>query len=246
MALTATATFDTFHVVTQRLSMIKPVTVAISPNRQNIKLFVQPSKSLKEFSEKIALDLKLKQKNYPKTIIFARSYKDCTDLYLHVAHCLGKHITVPVGYPNLLKYRLLSMYTRASRDEMKSSIMTSFSKGDGTLRLIIATTSFSMGIDIPDVRQVIHWSPPSDVEQYIQEIGRAGRDRNDSSAILLFDKPNRFTQKSMREYAENKTECRRLNLFSHFIKYEHVDDIRKCKCCDICELSCECTTCKIQ
>ena len=78
-----------------------------------------------------------------------------------MAHCLGKHITVPVGYPKLLKYCLLSMYTQASRDEMKSSIMASFSKGDGTLRLIIATTSFSMGIDIPDVWQVIHWSSPS-------------------------------------------------------------------------------------
>ena len=210
----------------------------------NIKLVVQSSKSLREFTQFIASKLKQQQIDYPKTIIFARSYQDCTNLYLNISRFLGKQITYPAGYPNLLKYRLLSMYTRASTDDMKSSIMSTFSLETSTLRLIIATTSFSMGIDIPDIREVIHWGPPSDLEQYAQEIGRAGRDGKDSVAVLMFDKVSRYTKQAMRLYAECKAECRRKKLLSHFIQYEH-DDNPYCKYCDICELVCDCTMCKM-
>ena len=127
MALTATATIETFQVVSQRLSLHKPVIVAVSPNRGNIKLMVQPSKSLKEFAEAIAQGLKCDKTRYPKSVIFARSYQDCSNLYLTVACSLKKDITFPAGYPNLLKYRLISMYTRASPEEMKSRVMASFS-----------------------------------------------------------------------------------------------------------------------
>ena len=66
MALTATSTIETFQVVLQRLSLFNPVTVAVSPNRGNIKLLVQPSKSLKEFGATIVQELKAKRKRYPK------------------------------------------------------------------------------------------------------------------------------------------------------------------------------------
>ena len=102
------------------------------------------------------------------------------------------------------------------------------------MRVIIATTAFSMGIDIPNIHQIIHWGPPANLEQYVQEVGRAGRDGKDSSAILLFDKGNKFTQQAMKLYAENKNECRRLKLFSNFIKYIHATQFVACKCCDIC------------
>ena len=230
MALTATATMETFHIVSERLSLRKPLVVAVSSNRENIKLIVQPSKSLKEFSKAVALELKVKHKEYPKSVIFARTYQDCTNLYLYIARYLGKFITLPVGCPNLLRHRLVSMYTRASTDEMKTMVMSCFSKENSKLRLAIAT-SFSMGIDIPDIRQIIHWGPPSDLEQYLQEIGHAGRDGRNSIAALMFGKANRFTKQSMRIYAENSTRCRRQVLFSNFIEYKH-DDHPRCTCCD--------------
>ena len=56
---------------------------------------------------------------------------------------------------------------------VKESILQSYCKPGGTLRVIIATVPFGMGLDCPDVRKVIHWGPSSDIEQYLQETGRA-------------------------------------------------------------------------
>jgi len=93
MALTATATIEMLQVVSQRLSLHNPVTVAVSPNRGNIKLLVQPSKSLKEFGAIIVQELRAKSTGYPKTVIFACSYQDCTNLFLTIACSLQKNIT---------------------------------------------------------------------------------------------------------------------------------------------------------
>ena len=44
-----------------------------------------------------------------------------------------------------------------------------------------------MGLDCPDVRRIVHWGPTCDVESYIQETGRAGRDGLQATATLYFD-----------------------------------------------------------
>ena len=68
--------------------------------------------------------------------------------------------------------------------EEKKNIQKSFI--DGGLRVIAATNAFGMGIDKPDVQLVIHADIPSSLENYLQEAGRAGRDRQQAHCVLLY------------------------------------------------------------
>jgi ATP-dependent DNA helicase RecQ len=52
-------------------------------------------------------------------------------------------------------------------------------------KVIICTNAFGMGLDVPNVRLVVHWQHPASVEDYLQEFGRAGRDRSPSVAVLF-------------------------------------------------------------
>ena len=175
--------------------------------------------------------------------MFCRSCLDCVELYLAITDKLGKAITEPPRYPNFLEFRLVSMYTRPSKLSYKELVLSLFRDTQSKLRILIATTAFSMGIDIPDIRQVYHWGAPSDLEQYVQEIGRAGRDRKVSRAVLINNKGYSHVSKPMKEYCENKDNCRRKELLSPFIMYQHTETV-KCTCCDVCLLSCTCKECK--
>ena len=136
------------------------------------------------------------------------------------------------------------MYTRAMSDEMKKKILDSFMTEGGKLRLVIATSAFSMGVNCPDMCNVMHFGPPSSVVQYVQESGRGGRNGNSSVALLLCGKSGKNTEKCIKSYCINATECRRNTLFKDFLFYKKDEFSKdKCMCCDVCEKICTCVKC---
>lgn len=83
--------------------------------------------------------------------------------------------------------KLAVAYFHAGLDSpVKREVLENFIAGK--YRIIVATNAFGMGIDKDDVRLVIHYDIPGSLENYLQEAGRAGRDRKDANCILLFDR----------------------------------------------------------
>lgn len=82
-------------------------------------------------------------------------------------------------------------------EQVKSKVQRDFISGEkGSFPVLVATTAFGMGIDKPSVRQVIHTMAPQSPEAYYQEVGRAGRDKLSSKAVLLFsDEDSEVTDK---------------------------------------------------
>ena len=242
LALTATASKPTLDAVVHRLAMVDPVIIGIPPNRPNIFLSVKPCLQLKEFSQQIVGELYTMRNLAPKSIVFCQSFIDCYQLYDSVRKGLKEDFTYPSGYPDLYPFRLLDMYHGGCMTYVRENILNAFTKVDSVLRIVIATSSFGMGIDCPDIRRVIHWGTPQDIEEYVQETGRAGRDNKPSEAIL-YPKTHHSISDNMKLYITNQSDCRRKLLFSSFLFYETVSYSVICSCCDVCKCLCECIDC---
>ena len=112
--------------------------------------------------------------------------------------------------------------------------------------VLCATCAYGMGVDKADVRTVIHSDCAPSVEAYLQESGRAGRDGQQSKAILLWgpDDETAMTRAktgadrarlaALLQYAKNTEKCRRHSLLA-LLNYDSGGEVPEEKCCDVCE-----------
>lgn len=245
MALTATLTSETLICITERLALKTPSILATSPQRNNIYYSTSPQVTVDELAQSLCDEFNEKRANFPKTILFCRRYIDCSQIFITLRSKLGNGITEPPDYPDLSEFRMVELYTKVSKPSKREAVVNRFCEKGSTLRLVVATTSFGMGIDCNDLRRIIHWGLPNTFEDYVQETGRAGRDDELATAVLYEGRRSVHASQQMKGYYNNKTVCRRLLLYQDFLGF-NVSTLNTghCKCCDICQSICQCIACK--
>lgn len=221
MALTATATKSLRKCVCTTLGMHDPYLVTVSPDKTNLVFQVQSFESLERTFLPLIEELKLKRVSMERTIVYCQQQEVCARLYLLFRLHLASEFTEPVGCPDLPQFRLVDMFTSGSHPAIKERISVLFTTSSN-LRILIATVAFGMGVNPPDVHRVYHCGPPNDIEMYVQEVGRGGRDGMPTVVTLYYAKSlKRFVDKNMIQYAEQSIICRRDMLFGDFDMYKH-------------------------
>ena len=119
----------------------------------------------------IVSDLKTNGDAASKVIIFCFLKNDCALIYEYFLHKVGSQ-------------NVVNMFTSITDDTFKKYIISQFCSPQSRLRVVIATVAFGMGINCPDVSQVIHFRSPCSLLNYAQESGRCGRDGRQAVAKL--------------------------------------------------------------
>ncbi|MEZ4991509.1 MAG: DNA helicase RecQ [Saprospiraceae bacterium] len=225
VALTATADKITRRDITDKLELPAPATFIASFDRPNLSLEVRPG-----------------QKRLEQILAFiARRPKDPGIIY-----CLSRKRTEEIAAKlNDRGFRAAYYHagmSTADRDAVQEDFI------NDNIPIICATIAFGMGIDKSNVRWIIHYNLPKNIEGYYQEIGRAGRDGVKADTLLFYsfadvsllqdiieknESENQEVQlaklQRMQQYAEALA-CRRRILLNYFGEDLH----ENCGNCDIC------------
>ncbi|CAB3976789.1 mediator of RNA polymerase II transcription subunit 34-like [Paramuricea clavata] len=216
VVLTATATEKTKQEIFEVLLMADPYVITESPNKLNITYYVSyinKYDQLNELFKWLTDELLERGVDCTRTIIYCQTITQCSTLYAVLRESLGERNVLDQNNKCMV---LIEMLHSCTPEANKREILSSFQKVDGSIRVLVATISFGMGVDSKGVTNVVHFGPSKNVESYIQETGRAGRGGTHGNAFLLYSSLLlRHVDKDMKSYV--KTECcRREFLLSFF------------------------------
>lgn len=225
IALTATADKLTRQDIATRLGMVDPQVFVASFNRPNLSLQVLPGT------------------NRLQQIVRLLQMKPDTS---GIIYCLSRKATENLAAKLQEKGLMAGFYHAGMSNSERSMVQEMFLKDD--IRIMCATIAFGMGIDKSNVRWVIHYNMPKNMEGFYQEIGRAGRDGSPADTVLFYSFADVATYKDMlseakpanlgvqlaklermQQYADAHT-CRRRILLSYFSE----ELTEPCGNCDVC------------
>ena len=175
-AFTATASNEVREDIVRILDLHNPSIYITGLDRENLSINIVKSSS----KNKYTLDYVENHKN-ESGIIYAATRKE-----------------VETIYEGLLKRNYsVAKYHAGLSNDVRGEYQEKFINDD--IKIMVATNAFGMGIDKPNIRWVLHYNMPQSVENYYQEIGRAGRDGEESECVLLFSPGDVHTQKYLVE-----------------------------------------------
>lgn len=209
--------------------------VKLSPEKDNIMYTVKKvAKDVEEVFADILAEPKEKKTDTPKTVVYCRSIKDCGELF----SIFDEHLKEDGG-------KLFAMYHSKTPQNIQHFVLTQIMEEDSEIRIVFATSALGMGVNIPDIRRVIHHGVPGDMEQSVQEIGRGGHNGSQATAVLMYASYHlSHCGTTMRNYVKGEEgKCRRELICSYFMeKAEQMPP--KHNCCDLCDNECDCEECE--
>ena len=186
-AFTATASNEVREDIINILNLHNPAVYITGFDRENLSINIVKSSS----KNKYTLDYVENHKN-ESGIIYASTRKEVESIY-----------------EGLLKRNYsVAKYHAGLSNEARKEYQENFINDD--IKIMVATNAFGMGIDKPNIRWVLHYNMPQSIENYYQEIGRAGRDGEDSECVLLFSPGDVHTQKYLVEVGIENPERKRV------------------------------------
>ena len=238
MALTATATEATKETITDVLRMTDIYEVAESPNKSNITYVVNYMPNDSEVQDYLSWIVEeIKGGKTEKTIVYCQTIQQCSLIYGLLKSMIGQCM-----YNASSECPVLEMLHSCTPDANKEAVLQSFRNEDGPILVLVATIAFGMGVDCKGVHRTIHFGRSKNVEAFMQETGRAGRDGEPSISYLLYKGLQlNHVEKDIKECRKTK-ECRRKTLLKLFgsENFTASDPLRNF--CDNCASRCNCNT----